>query len=78
MGLLRWSGRGARKATEQVGERRAVALPVSGKPMLRSGPSVLVVAEAAAEGVRHHPVAVDRGEQVGGRHPTERRSDRRL
>ena len=54
-----------------------VALPVSGKPMLRSRPSVLVVAEAVAEGVRHHPVAVDRGEQVGGRHLTERRSDRR-
>ena len=79
-GLLRWSGRGAGRRpsrSARAGLCIGVALPVSGKRMLRSRPSVLVVAEPVAEGMGHHPVAVDRGEQVGGRHLTERRSNRR-
>ena len=60
-------GRRRPSRSASAGLCRGVALSVSGKPMLRSRPSVLVVAEAVAEGVRHHPVAVDRGEQAGGR-----------
>ena len=71
---------GGRKATEQVGERRVVhgrGLAGQRAADALSRPSVLVVAEHVAEGMGHHPVAIDRGEQVGGRHLTERRSNRR-